>query len=348
MRTLRRVLEASPSLEVRVAAAARIVLIVAQGTEAGEVFGRKADAVLHYDGGVLLDDSGREFTEQAAKSFADEGVCIIRHLQARAITKKLRQCGIFAVMDLTHLDWRDAKLLDVRLIHDHLDKIEQVFARLDAQSAEILLYIILFRITADPDILKFSDYPQYIHKNLPFSEHEIIIDGGAFIGDSAVLFYNETQGRARIFSFEPDIDNYNTLFRNILHNNVSDRIHAIPYGIWDSRTTLFFNSMSQSSRIVESGDNFIKTMDIDWFCSFLHINPTWIKLDVEGAEMRALRGARDAIRSNKPKLCISLYHRAEDLWELPAFILSLRDDYVFHIGHHSPDLTIYETVLYAY
>jgi FkbM family methyltransferase len=350
MKILRKALEIAPSLRERVASAARLILIVAKGAEVADVFDRKADMVLHYDD-VLLDSFGREFTRQSAADFAPEDILVIRHLKARAITEKLRQCGFGrAIIDLTHLVWRETSLLDTVLIRDNLARIERVFERLDTQSAEIFLCLLLFRIKADPDILKFSDYPQYLHKNIlsRLNEREIIIDGGAFTGDSAFLFLAATQGRVDIFGFEPDAANYDIMFRNILHHRVNDRIHALPYGLYDSRTTLRFNSASQSSRIVENGVHFIRTVDIDGFCQFFQVQPTLIKLDVEGAELHALRGAGGTIRQNKPKLLISLYHRAEDLWEIPEFIISLRDDYIFHIGHHSSDLTIYETTLYAY
>ena len=351
MKTLRKILETAPSREARVASATRVIQIAKPGTMVCEFFGRKADVVLYYDeiSKILFDDSGKEFTKDSVDASASKCLFIITHHQARAITKKLRQYGIQTVMDLTQLHWKTIRLLDADFILAHLGKIERLFEKIDTQSAEILLCLLLFHIRYDPDILKFSNYPSYFHKNILLQlEHEIIIDGGAFTGDSAFLFLNATQGAAQIFSFEPDIDNYNTLLRNILHNKASSHIHALPYGLWDSKSTLHFLSAQHTSRIVEHGDNFINTVSIDWFCQFFHINPTWIKLDVEGAEMQALRGASNTIQKNKPKLCISLYHCAGDLWELPDFIMSLRDDYVFHIGHHSVDKTIYDTILYAY
>ena len=72
---------------------------------------------------------------------------------------------------------------------------------------------------------------------------------------------------------------------------------------------------------------------------------TFIKMDLEGSELRALMGAERIIRQYKPKLAISLYHKPEDIWELPLYILSLNSEYIFFIDHYS--VATAETVLYA-
>ena len=73
---------------------------------------------------------------------------------------------------------------------------------------------------------------------------------------------------------------------------------------------------------------------------------TFVKMDIEGAEMDALQGMEKMIQRNKPKLAICIYHKFEDLWEIPNYIKSLVPEYSFLIRHHNYDHT--ETVLYAY
>ena len=73
--------------------------------------------------------------------------------------------------------------------------------------------------------------------------------------------------------------------------------------------------------------------------------PTFIKMDIEGAEREALAGVEQLIRSHKPKLAICAYHKVEDIYTLPELIRTFRDDYTFYLRHYSD--TIYETVLYA-
>jgi hypothetical protein len=72
---------------------------------------------------------------------------------------------------------------------------------------------------------------------------------------------------------------------------------------------------------------------------------TFIKMDLEGAELNALKGAEQTIKEQKPKLAISIYHKPEDIWEIPNLLLELVPDYKFYIRHYT--LIGAETVLYA-
>ena len=74
-------------------------------------------------------------------------------------------------------------------------------------------------------------------------------------------------------------------------------------------------------------------------------NATWIKMDIEGAEMAALKGARNTILRNKPKLTISIYHSDEDMIRIAEYIHELVPEYRLYIRHHSSNKA--ETVLYA-
>ena len=72
---------------------------------------------------------------------------------------------------------------------------------------------------------------------------------------------------------------------------------------------------------------------------------TFIKMDIEGAEPLALRGAEEIIRTQTPKLAICTYHRAEHLWEIPAMIRQMNPAYQIYFRHHDKDEM--ETVCYA-
>ena len=75
------------------------------------------------------------------------------------------------------------------------------------------------------------------------------------------------------------------------------------------------------------------------------IHPTYMKFDVEGAEHDALVGGAQTIREAMPVMAICLYHRPEDLWDLPLLVRSIAPGYRFFVRRHSDER--WETVLYA-
>ena len=118
----------------------------------------------------------------------------------------------------------------------------------------------------------------------------------------------------------------------------------IEKGAWSKKDTLYFNNSSNSnSSISESGDSKIEVDSIDNVCK--NENVTFIKMDVEGAELEALKGAENTIMKNKPKLAICVYHKKEDLVTIPQYILSLNSDYKLYLRHYDSFCT--ELVLYA-
>ncbi len=72
---------------------------------------------------------------------------------------------------------------------------------------------------------------------------------------------------------------------------------------------------------------------------------TFIKMDLEGAEYHALEGAKQTIQRYRPKLAISVYHKPEDIWEIPGVILNIHPGYKLYLRHYS--IAAAETVVYA-
>ena len=93
----------------------------------------------------------------------------------------------------------------------------------------------------------------------------------------------------------------------------------------------------------ESGVNRIPVDSIDNVCSGDKV--TFIKMDIEGSEMEALKGAENVIKRDKPRLAICIYHKPEDLYEIPFWVKETVPEYKLYIRHHSNLQN--ETVLYA-
>ncbi len=99
-----------------------------------------------------------------------------------------------------------------------------------------------------------------------------------------------------------------------------------------------------SSQISEnSGGGGIEVEQIDEICK--DINVTFIKMDIEGAELKALVGAKNTIVRDKPKCAISVYHEPEDLFKIPLYLKQLNPNYKFYLRLYT--LSLDEIVLYA-
>jgi len=84
---------------------------------------------------------------------------------------------------------------------------------------------------------------------------------------------------------------------------------------------------------------------MDKYCSDNNVKPDFIKMDIEGAEMAALRGGLKTIQEHRPQLAISIYHSNSDFINIPLYLHDNLENYKFRLGHYSPRLS--ETVLYA-
>ncbi|MBO4901313.1 MAG: FkbM family methyltransferase [Lachnospiraceae bacterium] len=228
----------------------------------------------------------------------------------------------------------------------HKEELQQVFDYLeDDFSKETLRAVIDYRKSYEIGLLKgVTIQPQYFLKELlPPSNHEVFIDGGAYIGDSSreFLLRYQTGEYYKIFLWEPD-ENNSVVIKKTLGEKCNYEI--IPYALWNGRERLnFIGDGTGTSMVTKQEGNVVNADSID----NIHGNETvtFIKMDIEGAEIEALKGAERVIKTQKPKLAISIYHNPSHLYEIPIMIKSMVPEYKLYIRHHS-DMES-ETVLYA-
>lgn len=190
--------------------------------------------------------------------------------------------------------------------------------------------------------------PQYfeIRTMCPDMRGEFFVDAGAFDGETTEYFLKHFED-GHAYVFEPNPRQYQIVqdrLRNVFPD--SCQVELFPYGVHDENTTLRFDSYEgdeTSARISESGDVEIEVRRLDDLLGGRKV--TFLKMDIEGSELAALRGAERIIREQRPKLAICVYHKPEDMWEIPSFILSCHPDYKLYLRHHS--MLADETVLYA-
>jgi FkbM family methyltransferase len=181
---------------------------------------------------------------------------------------------------------------------------------------------------------------------------DVVIDGGACHGDTALYFAANAGKTGRVLSFELDAENLGILKANVERNReLGARITPLNMALWKhSGEKLFFESNGAATR-VESKANAravseVKTVAIDDLVKMENLpSVDFIKLDIEGAELDALKGATECIKKFKPNLAVSLYHKWDDYLTIPQWVKSFGLGYRFYLDH----FTIHheETVLFA-
>jgi FkbM family methyltransferase len=167
---------------------------------------------------------------------------------------------------------------------------------------------------------------------------------GGYTGDTVLEYLDFSQGKyKKIISFEPDSENFKKEKQNL---ETYKNCIPLPYGLWNKRTQLYFDdNQAASSRVSEgvSRGTIVEVAAIDELSECL--GATFIKMDVEGAELKALEGAKQTILKNRPILTICIYHSDEDMLAIPEWMQKNLSDYSYYVRHHSWHW--WETVCYA-
>ncbi len=245
-------------------------------------------------------------------------------------------------------------LFDGDYISDHEYEIMKLRMLLsDDASRDTLDALMKYRITGDISVLRSCETPkEEAYSLLNINDRETYLDLGAYNGDTVEEFLKLTGKRfEKIYALEPDRRNYSKLRRRhyALGSEIFEPLNA---AAWSSDTKLVFNSRAgRNSSLCETPsaqtagrgmETEAKSVD-----SLLGGKAaTLIKYDVEGSEREALAGSEQTIKKYKPRLIVSLYHRTEDLIELPLYIKELNPDYKLYLRHH-PYIPAWDTNLYC-
>jgi FkbM family methyltransferase len=214
----------------------------------------------------------------------------------------------------------------------------------DEMSRQVLDAVIGYRLSLDASVLRpIVEWELYDPANLlHYTSDEVYVDGGAYDGDSIRLFIDRVHGRfSRVLAFEPDKNTFKRLAANFAEE---PRVEPVNAGLHRRRSVLRFdNAGTRGSLLVGEGGIEVPVVGLDEVLGEDRVS--FIKMNIEGAELEALEGARAAIRRWAPKLAISVYHRPSDLWQIPHLVREMRGDYQLYLRQH--DGGVIETVLYA-
>ena len=176
-------------------------------------------------------------------------------------------------------------------------------------------------------------------------DNEIFVDGGVYDGGTSGDFVKWANGKYQaIYGFEANpycIDRCKKYYNiNGIYN-----VEFVEKCMWNERAKMVFASThSGASRISDEGNVVVEADTIDNVLSGRRA--TFIKMDIEGAEYRALLGAERTIKKYRPRMALSVYHKPQDIIEIPALLLKYDDSYKFALRQYSS--TADETILYVF
>jgi FkbM family methyltransferase len=225
----------------------------------------------------------------------------------------------------------------------------------DERSKEIMFTLIKNWFDFDVDKVGYEEifttdqyYPAGIIK---LSEEEAFIDAGAYNGDTIFDFLERTSNKFdSVIAFELDKNNFKEMESAIdkLDVNLKKKIRLYNLGLLDEEKDIYYETggsgmQSTFINVINTASDSGKTVRLSDIIKNKKV--TFIKMDIEGSEPRALSGAEEIIKKQKPKLAICVYHKPEHLWEIPLYLKEIVPEYKIFFRHHTP--LEYETVCYA-
>ena len=175
-------------------------------------------------------------------------------------------------------------------------------------------------------------------------EREIFVDAGSFNGMTTVEFAEWAgPSYSGAYLYEPSKANEKVIRSNLAAHNIN-QFELFLKGTWDSDCKLSFDGTSTPGGSVGVGDDLVEMTSIDSTLRGREV--TYIKMDIEGSESRALIGAKETISKWKPRLAICVYHKPTDFLDIPLQIMEM--DLGYHFAMRQYTTLYWETVLYAW
>ena len=201
------------------------------------------------------------------------------------------------------------------------------------------IYVKILTKSKEPDFIKiletFKVHPKnhysYPEINFDVEKGDIVLDCGASSSkdtyENYTYFAQKCGFNGKVYAFEPIPRIYHELLEDIKNYT---NIIPVNKGVCNENDVAYFkeNDRRGSSRVKESGDIKVELIKIDSFIKELKIPKiNFIKMDIEGQEINALKGAYETIKKFKPKLAICVYHKPEHFYEIPLYIKSIVPEY---------------------
>jgi FkbM family methyltransferase len=290
---------------------------------------------------------------EAVKQFS-QNTFVVSVYTAKPVREQLRRGGIREI-SFPELAWLFPEQFLPHGALDHPDKLinstgdvkraYQLWA--DEASQTEYLGQIAWRMTLDDSTLP-PNLPQgeiYFSDIILSSTTETFVDCGSFDGDTIREFIKRHSKFNSIVAIEPDQINFRIFqsFTAGLPVEQATRISAFNNAVGAQRGTVQFNETGSAASAIGTGSYSVECITLDELLEGKR--PSYIKMDIEGAELDALKGTQKTIQTHEPVLAICLYHKQEHLWEIPLLLHSFFDQYSFFLRRYSDHC--WESVCYA-
>lgn len=218
--------------------------------------------------------------------------------------------------------------------------LRQVAARLsDAESLRVLIGALRQRLHGD-----YTDVPPFPDQYFPapvveLGNHEVFVDGGAYDGDTLAEFVRRSGTKfAWYHAFEPDSGNLERLRQRVssLASDIRNKISVHEAALHAENALLSFSDQGgQTSRLNTKGAVQVRGLALDTILADAAVS--FLKLDVEGAELSALQGAVGILTRRRPLVAACIYHGPSDLWTIPLLILRYIPESELFFRQHGVD-----------
>ena len=311
--------------------------------------------------GARIDDTPVLPPAQAASLYGESALFLVtiwndRHWFAETHAQ-LRGLGCTLISTYAPLFWRfPGSFLQLLLLNEpphrvYLDadsvlRAEKLWA--DQDSLQVFRANIRWRALGDA--LEMPGRPEantYFPRDIfSLGERDSLLDCGAFDGDTvgqALAFTNSRIGA--IHAVEADSISFARLqgFVKGLPANLQHRIHLYPCAVGPERGFVHFESDGTLISKASDRGSLVEVVPIDEL--FRETPLTFIKMDIEGAEYGALRGAAKVIQRDRPILAICVYHTQNDIWRIPLLVWEMLPEHKLYLRAYEGDG--FQTVMYA-
>ncbi|MDD3140687.1 MAG: FkbM family methyltransferase [Lachnospiraceae bacterium] len=215
----------------------------------------------------------------------------------------------------------------------------------DDLSKEVFEKMVCYRMYLDKDypikamFASMQNGIQYFDKVVTEKNIEFFYDVGGYDGDSTIDFIKQFRNYKKVFFYEPDkkiFEEAEKRFANI------GEIECFQVAVGEKSEKLRYAPIGGGAGVIgDFGSDIIESIMLD---DYLNSEKSYVKMDIEGYEMQAIRGMRNSILKYKPILAICVYHKTGDMHKLASKILSFNPNYKVYMRHYSKNYS--ETVCY--